>query len=238
MHPESPLISVIVPVLHEAASINEVVAHVKALPYSGPREILVVDGAPGADTLACLAHADVCGLAAPRGRAAQMNAGAAMARGEVLCFLHADTRLPEQGLPRMVEALGDPAVVAGAFRLGFDRSGLLYGFAARMGNLRNRLTRTPYGDQALFFRAAAFRELGGFADLPIMEDVEIMRRIRKLRRGRIAFVGEAVRTSTRRYGREGMLRAALRNQTLRVLYALGVPAGRLARFYRPHGGHA
>lgn len=232
-----PLISIIVPVLHETETINEVVAHVKALPYQGPREIIVVDGAPGADTLAGLVHADVLGISSRRGRGAQMNRGATMARGDVLLFLHADTHLPDQGLALAASAMRNPDTAAGAFSLSFDHDSRLMRLAARLANLRNKLTRTPYGDQALFFRTEVFRDMRGFKDQPLMEDVEIMRRLRKEKRGKVLILDQCVRTSARRYREQGAIRAMLRNLALRALYGLGVPPRRLVRFYRAHGEH-
>ncbi len=229
-----PAISIILPVLNEAESINEVVAHVKALAYDGPREIIVVDGGAGADTLAGLVHADVLGLTAPKGRAKQMNRGAAMARGDIFLFLHADTHLPEQALGRIAQTMEDSGVGAGAFRLAFDSNKPWYRLAAWLGNLRNQLLKTPYGDQAQFFRASLFRDMGGFPDLELMEDVAVMRQVRKLGHT-IAFVPEPVTTSTRRYRKEGFLFGVARNCVLRLLYGLGMKPERLTRFYRAHG---
>ncbi|WMW66157.1 glycosyltransferase family 2 protein [Nitratidesulfovibrio liaohensis] len=200
-------------------------------------------------------------VAAPRGRARQMNAGAAVARGQVLLFLHADTRLPEGAFPTVLRALGiggaegvgdvgargtrhaDDGVFrdangvpgAGAFTLGIDAPGAWFRVVETLGNLRNRLTRTPYGDQAQFFRAGVFRSLSGYTDLPLMEDVEIMRRVRRAGLPLALLALRAV-TSARRWRDEGAVRCTLRNVCLRLLYALGVPAQILARWYRARKG--
>jgi rSAM/selenodomain-associated transferase 2 len=231
----TPLVSVIVPVLHEAGSINALLDHVKAQARPGPVEIVVADGA--GDTLAALnaRHADAVRIKSAPGRARQMNAAADAARGEVLLFLHADTRLPPGGLVAAVQALErwGSSAGAGAFGLAFDGGGRRMALVARLGAWRNRLCRTPYGDQALFLRAAAFRELGGFADIPLMEDVELCRRLR--RQGRPARVLDLrARTSARRYGTRP-LRTGLRNNVLRLLFALGADPARLARWYRAAG---
>lgn len=161
-----------------------------------------------------------------------MNAGAAEARGELLLFLHADTRLPERGLELAARALlEDEGLAGGAFGLRFDSERPILRVFSRLADWRNRLTRTPYGDQAQFFRSDVFRGLGGYPELPLMEDVAIMRRLR--REGlRIRILGAVVRTSARRYEEEGVWFTALRNTMLRLAFALGAPAERLARFYR------
>jgi rSAM/selenodomain-associated transferase 2 len=237
-HP--PCFSVIIPVWHEAARINDLVAHVRERADGRNVEILVSDGAPQADTLAALADSDVIRVRAPQGRAVQMNAGAHAASGDILLFLHADTTLPEDAFAAMehgLNRLGDSGKRggAGAFRLGIDGAfGLLY-LVEKLADLRNRLTRTPYGDQAQFFRSSYFRLLGGYSAIPIMEDVDIMRRIRQ-RGDSIALLPLRVRTSARRWHAEGVVYCSLRNVCLRTLYALGVPAQTLSRWYLAYKG--
>lgn len=231
---EQPEFSVIIPVWHEAEGINGLVAHVREAACGERVEIVVCDGAPQADTLAVLRDGAVVRVCAPQGRAVQMNAGAHAASGRILLFLHADTRLPpgafaamRQGLLQL-ESTGKGG--AGAFMLGIEGArGFLY--AVQVGaNLRNRWTRTPYGDQAQFFRATYFRLLGGYSALPLMEDVDMMRRIRD-RGDDIALLPLSVSTSARRWRAEGAVYCSLRNVCLRLLYALGVPARTLSRWY-------
>ncbi|MGE4297888.1 MAG: TIGR04283 family arsenosugar biosynthesis glycosyltransferase [Desulfovibrionaceae bacterium] len=245
--PSTPPLSVIIPVLHEATDINTLVGHVRALHYPGPKEIVVADAA--GDTLAALRPRtaecldvegqDVVRVAAPPGRARQMNAGAAHASGDILLFLHADTRLPPDGLVRAAQAMahtradGAPRFAAGAFSLRVDSPDPLLRALIRVAALRNRLTRTPYGDQAIFTHAALFRRMGGFAAIPLMEDVEFMRRLRRAGQAICVLDAPAV-TSARRWEKEGVVRASLRNIALRALYACGAPPERLARCYRPH----
>jgi rSAM/selenodomain-associated transferase 2 len=232
---QTPSLTVIIPVYGEAAGIGQAIGHVKEQNYPGALEIVVADGEPSGAGLAAArrAHSDVAGLHTKPGRARQMNQGAAQAAGELLLFLHADTRLPPGGLALAAWALADGKAAAAAFSLGLDRPGPVWRIVEAVGNLRNRLTRTPYGDQALFIRARVFREMGGFADIPIMEDVELMRRLRRNRMP-VTILRQRVRTSARRYDKEGLLFGICRNAMLRTLFALGVSARRLARFYRPH----
>ena len=250
---QTPKLSVIVPVLHEGARINDLLRHVKALQSPVPIEILVVDAEDAADTLATLAahaahaaHAtddsfgqgascqDVIPLLAPRGRARQLNAGAARARGRALLFLHADTRLPPDGLALVWRTLfpddGSRPAAAGAFSLGYAEGGRALQAMARLASWRNRVLATPYGDQAQFFCAEAFRALGGYPQVPLMEDVEIMRAVR--RRGlRLVILSQRVATSARRYRAGGLLRTGLRNNLLRLLHACGVSPQHLKQWY-------
>ncbi|BBD09783.1 TIGR04283 family arsenosugar biosynthesis glycosyltransferase [Desulfovibrio ferrophilus] len=227
---DHPLISIIIPVLHEAQGINALVQQVRDLPTPGPLEVLVVDGAPEADTLAALT-ADAIPLSSPAGRARQMNYGAMRTRGDILLFLHADTRLPERALHLVDESLAHKAV-AGAFSLGFSqKAGTGLKFIAAAANARTWLTRVPYGDQAQFFRRSYFLRRGGYAEIPLMEDIELMERIHR-RGDHIALLSEAVTTSHRRWQQEGTIRCTARNLAIRTLYHFGVSPERLAHFYR------
>jgi GT2 family glycosyltransferase len=158
-------------------------------------------------------------LAGPRGLAAQLNRGVAAARGEILVFLHADTRLPRGGLAALEAALGDPAVAGGAFKLGFDSARLRFRAVAFFGNLRNRLGFGPFGDQALFARRSAFVEVGGFRAGKFLEDLDLVRRLR--RRGRFRVLPQAVRTSARRWERHGFAGTLLLHWRLSAAYLLG-----------------
>ncbi|WP_338669862.1 TIGR04283 family arsenosugar biosynthesis glycosyltransferase [Pseudodesulfovibrio methanolicus] len=230
-------ISVIIPVYGESAIINRTVRQVRASALDRPVEIVVADGGPGHTTLKTLREPDVAGVRCPPGRGVQMNAGAAVAGGDVLLFLHADTRLPE-GWPEAVDRAlvrDGGRVRAGAFSLAIDSRRWALAVVARFANLRSRLERVPYGDQAPFLDAALFRELGGFATIPIMEDVELFRRLK--RRGEpVAILGERVLTSPRRWERDGVVRRTLGNWRLRLRYALGAAPEDLARSYRPGSG--
>lgn len=224
-------ISVVVPVFEEAYTINPTIDHLINLPFSGRLEIIVVDAGPSPATLAAIRRRDVIQIVAPRGRGPQMNRGAAAAAGGALLFLHADTRLPPSGLQSVAAALRNRRIVGGAFRLAIASPNLLFRLIETTANLRTRLTRIPYGDQALFFERRFFERIGGFSEIPIMEDVELMRRVK---RGghRIRILPGQVQTSPRRWQREGIVSGTLRNWLLVTRFLLGTPPHRLARHYR------
>lgn len=230
-----PRVSVIVPALHEAATIGQTLAHILRLAGEEKIQVLVADGDPAGSTLAAvqqLGEPRCQGLLAPRGRARQMNAAAAQATGQALLFLHADTRLPDGALDLLTTALR--YCPAGAFDLAIDSPRPSLWLNGLLSSTRSRLTRVPYGDQAHFFRADYFRQLGGYADIPLMEDVEIMRRM--ARQGdAVAILPARARTSARRWEKEGELRVSLRNWWLMSRYLLGASPHDLVRHYRSHG---
>jgi rSAM/selenodomain-associated transferase 2 len=225
-----PLISVVVPVLYEGHRINSLIAHIKDIDRASRAEIIVVDGNPLKDTLQAITQEGVLQISSPPGRGPQMNAGAGRAGGEILLFLHADTRLPDNAFAKVARAMEDKRHVAGAFRLSIDSTGFLFRIIEYGTLIRSRVTRVPFGDQAIFLRKSYFFEIGGFRNMPIMEDVELMVRIRSQGQ-RIILLPEKVRTSARRWEQEGILTCSLRNWMLRALYVLKVPPEKLARFY-------
>lgn len=168
-------------------------------------------------------------ISSAAGRAKQMNAGAARSRADVLLFLHADTRLPAEARQAIEQALADPACVGGRFDVRFECDAGLPWLISRLISLRSRWNRIATGDQAIFVRREVFLNLGGFADIPIMEDVEFSRRLK--RAGPIAPLRARVVTSYRRWERCGALRTIFLMWTLRFLYWIGVPPSRLHRFY-------
>jgi rSAM/selenodomain-associated transferase 2 len=224
----SPALSIIVPVLNEAAGITDVLMPLAAWRARGA-ELIVVDGGSSDDTAAlCSAHCDLL-LHSPRGRASQMNAGAASARGTALLFLHADTRPPDDG-----DALVAAAIKAGACWGRFDvriagRSALLPLIAALM-NLRSRWSGIATGDQAIFVRRDLFVQLGGYAEQPLMEDIDLSRRL--LRIAHPACLRARATTSGRRWDTHGAWRTVWLMWTLRWRYWRGTPADVLARAYR------
>jgi rSAM/selenodomain-associated transferase 2/rSAM/selenodomain-associated transferase 1 len=221
-------ISVIIPALDEAANIGGAIASV-----NGQAEIIVADGGSSDDTAAiALAHGAKV-IHGPRGRARQMNAGAAAASGDALLFLHADTRLPARFHEHVCRALDDARTAAGAFRLRLNSRTLGIKLVESMANLRSRCLGMPYGDQAIFLRAETFRDAGGFPDIPAMEDFELMRRLR--RRGRITIVPADVVSSARRWLEQGVIVTTLINKAALFGYRLGVPARHIAR-WRGSGG--
>ena len=190
-------------------------------------EVIVVDGGSTDRTRERVAPPARL-LHAPRGRGLQLNAGAAAATGEVLLFLHADVTLPPRAAALIASALADPRAVAGAFRTWHRADDGRAAPWLHLADLRSRYTGLPYGDQALFVRREAFARAGGFPAQPLMEDLELARRLRKL--GRIARVPASVRVSGRRFLAHP-LREALIVNTFPLLYRLGVPPATLSRLY-------
>jgi len=227
---DGPLISVVVPALYEDTVIGSLLRHLRALPGGSGIEIVVVDGDPAGSTLAAVKDAAVVGLRAPRGRGIQMNEGARVARGEVLLFLHADCRLPDTALDDIRSVLACPGVAAGAFRLSFDNPRAVYRMMSWVVSMKTRVGRSPYGDQGIFLRKSYFEEIGGFAPVRIMEDVELTRRIRR-RGDRLVVCPSAIVTSARRMESEGLVRRVAKNMWMLTLFAAGVPPARLERFY-------
>lgn len=225
------MLSIIIPVLNEQPQINAVIEHLKVQSFGEAYEIIVVDGDPDAGTIKAVQDSDVICLAGARGRGRQMNVGAARASGEILLFLHADTRLPPNALTGICRTLENQKYVAGAFGLSIDSSSLALKYIAAHASFRSRLSRIPYGDQAIFIRKSYFEQIGGFRDIPLMEDVDLMRRIKRDGR-RIYLLRDKVTTSARRWQSEGVLYTTLRNQAVLMLYYLGVSPQRLARLYK------
>ncbi len=227
MSPEGPLrVSIVVPLLDEEALVAESLDRLRAL---GPFEIVAADGG-SRDRTEALARPRVDRLLVTSpGRAVQLNAAAAIARGDVLLFVHVDTLLPEHALDAVGATLADPTVIGGAFRVSIRDSRARYRVVEWGANLRATLTRVPYGDQAVFVRRALFRELGGFPLLPVLEDVAFARRLK--RAGRVQLLHERVANSPRRWEREGLVYATLRNWLITLLFVSGIPARHLARWY-------
>ena len=222
-----PLISIIIPTLNEEGQLPDTLAPLAA---AAGCEVIVSDGGSG-DATRDLAVRHGCRVVrSPPGRGVQMNAGAAAAHAPILLFLHADTLLPPGFAPLVESALAEQNVSGGAFslRISGDRPGLA--FIAHAANLRSRLLRLPYGDQALFTTSETFQRLGGFAETPIMEDVLFVRGLRRL--GRLVILPQAVVTSSRRWDNLGLLRTTLINQLILLGHGCGIPAPTLARCYR------
>ncbi|MGG6240174.1 TIGR04283 family arsenosugar biosynthesis glycosyltransferase [Nodosilinea sp. AN01ver1] len=225
-----PTISIVIPALNEASSLPLVL---EALQAAANVEVIVVDGgsADGTAEVARAMGAKV--VKSARGRSRQQNQGAKIAKGPILLFLHADTCLP-QGFDQAIrQTLAEPGVVAGAFQLAIDSPRLGLRWVEWGVNLRSRYLHMPYGDQAIFLTAETFHQLGGFPDLPMMEDFELVRRLGQL--GKVAIAPSAVVTSDRRWRSLGILRTTLANQAMIVGYLLGVDPYKLARWYRRLG---
>ncbi len=223
-------ISVIIPVFHEEALINEAVDRLEGMAPGDTVEVIVVDGDTEGETLKAMSSSTAKGIISGKGRGKQMNAGAAAASGDVVLFLHVDTELPEKAFEEISRAMGTGRFVGGAFDLGIGDRGVAFRIIERVASLRSRLTRIPYGDQALFFRRDYFLWIDGYRELPMMEDVDLMRRVKKTG-GRICFIDKKVKTSARRWKKEGIATCTIRNWTIMLLYLLGVSPVRLAKWY-------
>jgi rSAM/selenodomain-associated transferase 2 len=223
-------VSVIIPALDEEEEIGETLASVRRQP--GPFEVVVVDGGSADRTLEIAREAAggfgrLAVLSGERGRARQMNIGAARSSGEVLLFLHADTRLPEGALDHIRGALASTDVVGGCFRLAFSPVTPLLRFYTLP--IWMRAPSLVFGDRGIFVRREVFDAVGGFPDRVLMEDADFVKAIRRV--GRFMLLAPAVVTSSRRFTRHGTLRQQLRNGALLALHLLGVDPARLKRFY-------
>lgn len=224
---QTPRISVIVPALNEEHYLAATLASVELAPAD---ELIVADGGSRDGTMAIASQFTPHVLACPAGRARQMNCAARQARGDILLFLHADTLLPSGGLGLVRAAMQSPQVVGGAFRLAFLPSTPGLRVVAWGTNLRTRFGKLPFGDQALFVRRALFEAWGGYADMPFLEDVWLVHRLR--RHGRLALLPQAVHTSGRRWRHNGLVYTTVRNNVLLALYWCGVSPATLQRLYR------
>jgi rSAM/selenodomain-associated transferase 2 len=225
--------SVIIPVLNEAPLINETIARLLQIALGSDIEVIVVDGDVHGRTVKAITHVQVIPVVAGQGRGIQMNRGASVSKGDVLLFLHADTELPAHTFEAISSLLESGEYVGGAFDLGIQSDRWIFRIIETAASLRSRITRMPYGDQAIFVRRACFEDFGGFPEIPLMEDVAFMRGLKKSGY-KIGIIPLKVLTSARRWEQEGVLFCTLRNWALIFLYLLGVAPERLERFYYRH----
>ncbi len=223
------------PVLHEAATINRAIDHIGNISAGFPAEIIVVDGDPAGSTIHAITDKNTIKLISHRGRGGQMNAGASLGKGAILLFLHADTRLPDNAFSYIADAMDGEEYAGGAFELGIKSDRRVFSLIEKFVALRTRLTRIPYGDQAIFIKKDVFNRIRGFKEIPIMEDVDLMRRLRKSG-DKIYIIPEKVKTSPRRWEKEGILFCTLRNWTITILYLFGAKPERLAKYYSRRDG--
>ncbi len=225
--PREGSISVIVPTLNES---GRIAAALRQLDAASVEEVIVVDGGSRDGTAAIAASLGATVLQAPASRGGQQNLGARHAKGSILLFLHADTLLPPGFADQIRTALDEPWASAGAFQFRLDASGWRFRLVERMVALRCRLLHLPYGDQALFVRRASFEQVGGFADLPAMEDFDLVRRLRQV--GRIVLAEGYAVTSARRWRSEGVWRLTWTHQLCILGYYLRAPLRRVAAVHR------
>ena len=229
-------ISVIIPTLNEERTIMTTLTHTAALGFD---ELIVVDGGSADKTPTLVesyqlttqssALSPVQWVTAPPGRGRQMNEGAKASRGEILLFLHADTQLPGDARTMIDKTLADKQVVGGWFDIQFDHPSKWGAIISRMMNWRARLSGIATGDQALFVRRPIFDQMGGFADMPLMEDIDFSRRLKQ--KGASTALTATVTTSFRRWERHGPLRTILLMWTLRFLYWIGISPSYLVKWY-------
>lgn len=225
------MLSIIIPCLNEADGIAGALAALAPLRARGA-EVVVVDGGSADETVARAAPLADLVISAPRGRASQMNAGAARARGEILLFLHADTRLPESADALIVDGLKRSRRGWGRFDVRIEGRHPLLRLVARLMNLRSRLTGIATGDQAIFVTRSLFTAAGGYPEIPLMEDVELSRRLKRF--GPPLCLRHRLTTSGRRWERRGVLRTILLMWRLRLAYWAGADPRKLAGRY-DHG---
>jgi rSAM/selenodomain-associated transferase 2 len=229
-------ISVIIPTLDEERTILATLAHTASLGFD---ELIVVDGGSLDQTPVLVEsyrrraqappQSPVRLVTAPSGRARQMNEGAKASGGEILLFLHADTQLPDDAKTMIETTLSDQQMVGGRFDIRFDHPSMWGTIISRMMNWRSRLSGIATGDQALFVRRQIFEQIGGFTDMPLMEDIDLSRRLK--RKGGIASLTTTVTTSFRRWEQHGPLRTILLMWALRFLYWIGISPDRLKNYY-------
>ena len=223
-------VCVVVPALNEGAGLGGLLDELSSADFD---DIVVVDNGSTDETVSIASgHGGVRLLCAPRGRGLALNVGARATTADVLLFLHADTALPRGARTMIRTAVADPNVVGGCFRLSFDQRSALLRFYAWF--TRYDTPFTTFGDQAYFIRRRAFARVGGFPEWPILEDVEMRRRLK--RAGRFVKLPSPVVTSARRFRKNGPVRQQLRNIAIIALFYLGLSPRQLARWYRPHRG--
>lgn len=227
MTPDRPALSIILPMLNEAAGIVGCLQGLAPLRAAGV-EVIVVDGGSTDDSVALATPFADRVVSAPRGRASQMNAGAAIAHGKVLLFLHADTRLPPEADRRVGQAIA-AGRQWGRFDVRIVGKSRWLPVVAAMMNWRSRLSGIATGDQAMFVSRDSFHAVGGFPDIPLMEDIALSRRLRG--RGRPACLSARVTTSGRRWETQGVWRTILLMWRLRLRYFLGADPRQLAIEY-------
>ncbi|HKR53755.1 MAG TPA: TIGR04283 family arsenosugar biosynthesis glycosyltransferase [Chthoniobacterales bacterium] len=221
------VISIIIPTLNEASTIDQFLKSLRE--RAGPVEVIVVDGGSSDGTFELARNrCDQC-LRSPRGRALQMNTGATAASGDIFWFLHADAEVPADCIQKIHDVLRNPEVAGGFFRIRLPSRRFVYRLTDSFAHYAGLLLRMRFGDHGFFCRRAVFREIGGFPELPLMEDAEFFRKLRQ--RGRIAIISSRLISSPRRYEEIGPWRLTLTYGVIALLYFLRVPIPILARIY-------
>ncbi len=223
-------ISVIIPVYKEK-SLGLLVQQIQSLASPEELEMIVCDGESNGSSIRVIKDKRVMTLTASKGRGRQMNAGAKMATGDILVFLHADTILPKVAFQKIKECMREGTQVLGAFKVEMDADSLLLKLISKATTWRSQLTKTPYGDQAFFISRKNFELEKGFMEIPLLEDVEFVRRLKK-RNYKVRIVDAVALTSARRWKRVGLFKCTLINRWITFLYWLGVSPEKLAKLYK------
>lgn len=232
-HPITPTVflSIIIPTLNEVRSITAILGDLRGLPV--PHEVIVVDGGSTDGTQTRARQLGATLVETEAGRGIQLAAGAAAAKGTILCFLHADVRLDKDSVITLFETVSKPVEEAYVFQLAIAAEGMLHRLIEWGTGLRTRVLGLPYGDQGLIVSRRHYEAAGGYPPLPVMEDVAFIRALRRVTKIRV--LDDALQVSPRRWEREGAIRGMLRNWLLLVAFTLRVPVSFLARRYRPSG---
>ncbi|ATX81806.1 transferase 2, rSAM/selenodomain-associated [Mariprofundus ferrinatatus] len=220
-------VAAVVPVLNEAALLSVLIDRLRSLNLD---ECVIVDGGSSDSTCTMLEKSGLTWISSEAGRAKQMNAGSAMCKADIILFIHADTFLSSSCLEALREVCKRSEVIAGRFNLRLSGKQSIYRVIESMINLRSRISKISTGDQCIFVRRAQFEAMGGFTDIPLMEDVELSMRLK--RQGEIACLREQVVTSSRRWEQFGPMNTLLLMWKLRILFWMGVAPDKLAVMYR------
>lgn len=219
-------LSIIIPTLNECRNIASVLKNFKDFPDV---EIIVSDGGSVDGTQELATENGAITVVSPPGRGTQLNRGAALATGEILLFLHADSRISHEGISTVMEAMKTGKFAGGAFYLSVDRAGKLLKIVVAAANLRSKYLKIAYGDQGIFVDREHFERLHGFKEIPLMEDYDFFRRLRMS--GKTILIPKGLATSARRWEKEGVLYSTFRNWTIFFLYRLGAPPASLRKWY-------
>lgn len=221
------LISIIIPTFNEEKNIHRLLHVLKCMEHV---EIIIVDGGSRDHTAAIVESYEVRLIRTDPGRAKQMNAGAQIARGNVLWFIHADSHITSKMADELREVLQDEKIVGGGFSLRFDNPSYLLKWIARGSNWRARRLHLFFGDQGFFVRRSIFEHIGGFPPVALMEDWMMCQRVKQV--GRLILLPMPIITSARRFQKHGIVRTFLLMQWIKLLFLCGVPTSTLERMYR------
>ncbi len=220
-------VSIIIPILNEEKNIHRFIERLDKI--KGNKEVIFVDGGSEDRTVSLIPDKYQV-VKSPRGRGQQMNTGAKYATGDIFLFLHCDSQLEEDALAYILTSDISAHYAGGCFSMAFDGKGFLLRLVAYLSNIRVKVTKIMFGDQGIFVRKEVFEELGGFLHIPIMEDLEFSRRLKK--RGKIIQLKGRIVTSSRRFEELGVMKAVLLMQRLKLQYFLGASPDKLQYFYK------